>query len=214
MEEKVNLEKRIENLEIQIKFLKKALISVTFLVLVFLLFELAYPRIKTDNLKSNDEIEKSFSKLNEEVKVLANEIKTLQQRRPNYQDIQNWDNNSDKISILIEPNILSPWPVWDSRAGIWFEDSKGNGKYLRNYYLSKFTKLVDEAIKKGIYSQYSKIPDGFIRISIYLDEEKPGKMILLNLKEQEIIFRNQRFKIRAEDFQAILDLLEEGGAKP
>ncbi len=213
-----DIENRLIRLEKQNKYFKwliLILIILIFLIIVSQIFFTQEEKINIQNVKNDS---KDPKRLWEAIKNIELKMETLQRSTENKQEYEiklellNNEINHIKESLgqLITPNLFSPWQIHNGRAGVWFIDETGEGKWLPNTYVEELTLLLDNAIRNGFHNAQTRKEDS-INISIYLTEEGPSESITIDLANNKIIYRNEHYSIAKEDIEIIKAYFHEKG---
>lgn len=199
------IEDRLKKLEKQNKHLKLLII---FLIMIMLLSLISLVFF----IQRLDSIVRDSSLGDKDIQRLEALINDNNQEYKNTIDILNSENDylEETINKLIKPNLFSPWHIYDGRAGVWFIDENGEGKWLPNTYVEELTILLDEAIRDG-YRKQTVPKEDTIEIFIYLDEEGPEEYITIDLNNNKIIYRNEQYSVTKEDIEVIKGYLNEKG---
>lgn len=214
----IHIEDRLTKLEKQNKHLKLLIIFLIVIMALSLISIIFF--IQTKNRIAQDSYfdDKDIQRLELSIKNNESRIAKLQVFS---EDSQEYKKTIDTLNLehdylegtirqLIEPNLFSPWHIYDGSAGVWFINENGEGKWLPNTSLKEFTILLDGAIRDGFRKQVEH-REGIIEILIYLDEEGPEEYITIDLNNNKIIYRNEQYPVAKDDIEELKTFLNEKG---
>lgn len=213
-----NIEDRLTKLEKQNKHLKLLIIFLIMIILLSLISLVFFIQSLDTIVRDSSLGNKDIQRLEALIKNNESRIDKIQKISDNSQEYKNtidilFSKNEyleETIGKLIKPNLFSPWHIYDGRAGVWFIDENGEGKWLPNTYVEELTILLDEAIRDG-YRKQTVHKEDTIEIFIYLDEEGPEEYITIDLNNNKIIYRNEQYSVTEEDIEVIKAYLNEKG---
>lgn len=213
-----HIEDRLTKLEKQNEHLKLLIIFLIVIMVLSLISLIYFIQKKNTIAQDSNFYDKDIRRLELSIKNNESRIAKLQKITEDSQEYKNniYILNSENdylegtIRQLIEPNLFSPWHIYDGRAGVWFIDENGEGKWLPNTYLEELTILLDGAIRDG-YRKQTEHKEDTIEILIHLDEEGPEEYIIIDLNNNKIIYRGEEYSVSKDAIGELKAYLNEKG---